>query len=146
MLSFFKRFDKYVIAGLIIHSMKPINTEKAPKAVGPYSQAIKTGNLVFCSGQIPIDPATNELKLFEGDVAAQTTLALSNLKAVLASQGLTLSNVVKTGVFLADMNDFAKMNEVYAKEFGEHKPARACIQAARLPKDVRVEIEAIAEI
>lgn len=126
--------------------MKLINTEKAPKAVGPYSQAVRTGNLVFCSGQIPIDPATNELKLFEGDVAAQTTLVISNLKAVLASQGLTLSNVIKTGVFLADMNDFAKMNEVYAREFGDHKPARACIQAARLPKDVRVEIEAIAEI
>lgn len=125
--------------------MKYINSEKAPKAVGPYSQAIRAGNLIFCSGQIPIDPATNELKLFDGDVTLQTKLVLSNLKAVLASQDLTLSNVVKTSVFLADMNDFAKMNEVYASEFGDHKPARACVQAARLPKDVRVEIEAIAE-
>jgi 2-iminobutanoate/2-iminopropanoate deaminase len=126
--------------------MKLINTEKAPKAVGPYSQAVVSGNMIFCSGQIPIDPITNELRLFDGDVAAQTRLVLSNLKAVLASQGLTLANIVKTGVFLADMNDFVKMNEVYAAEFGDHKPARACIQAARLPKDVRVEIEAIAEM
>ncbi len=126
--------------------MKPINTEKAPKAVGPYSQAVISNGFLFCSGQIPIDPATNELNLFNNDAAAQTRLVLSNLRAVLASQGLTLANVVKTGVFLADMNDFAKMNEVYAAEFGDHKPARACVQAARLPKDVRVEIEVIAEI
>ncbi len=126
--------------------MKPINTDKAPKAVGPYSQAMEAGGFLFCSGQIPIDPATNELKLFDGDVTAQTKLVLSNLKAVLAAKGLTLKSVVKTGVFLADMNDFVKMNEVYAAEFGDHKPARACIQAARLPKDVRVEIEAIAEL
>jgi 2-iminobutanoate/2-iminopropanoate deaminase len=126
--------------------MKLINTDKAPKAVGPYSQAVLSGGLLFCSGQIPIDPSTNELKLFDGDVAAQTRLVLSNLKAVLASQGLTLKNVVKTSVFLADMGDFTKMNEVYAAEFGDHKPARACVQAARLPKDVRVEIEAIAEV
>lgn len=125
--------------------MKMINTEKAPRAVGPYSQAVRTGNLIFCSGQIPIDPVTNDLKLFDGDVAAQTRLVLNNLKAVLASEGLTLKNVVKTSVFLLDMGDFAKMNEVYAAEFGDHKPARACIQAARLPKDVRVEIEAVAE-
>lgn len=125
--------------------MKMIDTEKAPRAVGPYSQAVRTGNLIFCSGQIPIDPVTNDLKLFDGDVAAQTRLVLNNLKAVLASEGLTLKNVVKTSVFLLDMGDFAKMNEVYAAEFGDHKPARACIQAARLPKDVRVEIEAVAE-
>jgi len=124
--------------------MKPINTDKAPKAVGPYSQAIEAGGFLFCSGQIPIDPQTNELKLFDGDVALQTGLVLSNLKAVLSAEGLTLKDVVKTGVFLADMNDFAKMNAVYASEFGDHKPARACVQAARLPKDVRVEIEAIA--
>lgn len=125
--------------------MKLINTNKAPKAVGPYSQAVLSGGLLFCSGQIPIDPSTNELKLFDGDVTAQTKLVLSNLKAVLESEGLTLKNVVKTSVFLADMGDFAKMNEVYAAEFGDHKPARACVQAARLPKDVGVEIEAIAE-
>jgi 2-iminobutanoate/2-iminopropanoate deaminase len=126
--------------------MKPINTDKAPKAVGPYSQAVAAGGFLFCSGQIPIDPVSNELRLFEGDVAQQTRLVLANLKAVLSAEGLTLKNVVKTGVFLADMNDFAKMNEVYAAEFGDHKPARACVQAARLPKDVRVEIEAVAEI
>jgi len=126
--------------------MNLINTDKAPKAVGPYSQAVEANCLLFCSGQIPIDPVTNELKLFDGNVSEQTRLVISNLKAVLASRGLTLSNIVKTGVFLADMNDFAKMNEVYAAEFGGHKPARACVQAARLPKDVRVEIEAIAEI
>ena len=125
--------------------MKYINTDKAPKAVGPYSQAIEAGGFLFCSGQMPIDPATNELKLFDGDVAAQTKLVLSNLKAVLAAVSLELTHVVKTTVFLADMNDFAKMNEVYTADFGTHKPARACVQAARLPKDVKVEIDAIAE-
>ena len=125
--------------------MKYINTDKAPRAVGPYSQAIEAGGFLFCSGQIPIDPATNELKLFDGDAAAQTRLVLSNLKAVLAAVSLELTHVVKTTVFLADMNDFAKMNEVYTADFGTHKPARACVQAARLPKDVKVEIDAIAE-
>lgn len=124
--------------------MKLINTDEAPKAVGPYSQAVEAGPFIFCSGQIPIAPKTNELKLFDGDVAAQTRLVIANLKAVLSSQGLTLASVVKTTVFLASMDDFAKMNEVYAAEFGPHKPARACVEAARLPKDVRVEIEAIA--
>ncbi|OGQ47899.1 MAG: hypothetical protein A3I09_02645 [Deltaproteobacteria bacterium RIFCSPLOWO2_02_FULL_47_10] len=124
--------------------MKYINTDKAPRAVGPYSQAIEAGGFLFCSGQMPIDPATNELKLFDGDAAAQTRLVLSNLKAVLAAASLELTHVVKTTVFLADMNDFTKMNEVYTAEFGTHKPARACVQAARLPKDVRVEIDAIA--
>ncbi len=124
-------------------TMKIISTEKAPKAVGPYSQAIQTGNMMFCSGQIPIDPATNELKLFNGDVVEQTKLVLSNLKGLLESQGLSLNNVVKTGVFLKDMNDFPKMNEVYAQFFGDHRPARACVEVARLPKDCRVEIDAI---
>lgn len=124
--------------------MQFIQTDKAPKAVGPYSQAVRTGNLIFLSGQIPIDPKTNELNLFDGDVAKQTDLVLKNLAAVLAAEGLTLKNIVKTSVFLKDMGDFANMNEVYAAHFGEHKPARACVQAARLPKDVSVEIEAIA--
>ncbi len=124
--------------------MKYINTDKAPKAVGPYSQAIEACGIIFCSGQIPIDPKTNELNLFDGDVAKQTRLVLSNLKAVLASQGATLANVIKTQVFLKDMGDFAAMNEVYAAEFGDHKPARACVEVARLPKDVRVEIDAVA--
>jgi 2-iminobutanoate/2-iminopropanoate deaminase len=124
--------------------MKYINTENAPKAVGPYSQGVEAGGFLFCSGQIPIDPKTGELKLFDGSTADQTKLVISNLKAVLSAAGLSLSDVVKTTVFLADMNDFTKMNEVYAAEFGTHKPARACVQAARLPKDVKVEIEAIA--
>ncbi|MBI2092929.1 MAG: RidA family protein [Deltaproteobacteria bacterium] len=124
--------------------MKYISTENAPKAVGPYSQGVEAGGFLFCSGQIPIDPKTNELKLFGGDATAQTKLVISNLKAVLSAAGLSLLDVVKTTVFLADMNDFAKMNEIYAAEFGTHKPARACVQAARLPKDVKVEIDAIA--
>lgn len=124
--------------------MKFISTNDAPKAVGPYSQAVKVGNMLFLSGQIPIDPKTNELTLFDGDVTKQTDLVLSNLKAVLAEEGLSLKNVVKTGVFLKDMGDFVKMNEIYAAHFGEHKPARACVQAARLPKDVSVEIDAVA--
>ena len=124
--------------------MKLINTDKAPKAVGPYSQAVLAGGFLFCSGQIPIDPKTNELLLFGGDVRAQTKLVISNLKAVLSAEGLALADVVKTTVFLADMNDFLQMNEIYAAEFGAHKPARACVQAARLPKDAKVEIDAIA--
>ena len=125
-------------------NMKFVSTENAPAAVGPYSQAVRAGDTLFCSGQIPIDPATNELALFDGDVTKQTNLVMENLKAVLASEGLTLKNVVKTGVFLKDMGDFANMNEVYAEHFGDHKPARACIQAACLPKNVSVEIDAIA--
>lgn len=124
--------------------MKFITTDKAPKAVGPYSQAIQVGNMVFLSGQIPIDPSTNELNLFDGDVAKQTDLVLNNLRSVLASVGLSLSNIVKTGVFLKDMNDFGKMNEVYSQHFGSHKPARACVAVASLPKGVSVEIDAIA--
>jgi 2-iminobutanoate/2-iminopropanoate deaminase len=118
-----------------------ISTEKAPSAIGPYSQAVKTGNMVFISGQIPIDPATGNF--VSDDVAAQTEQVLRNLSAVLEAAGSSLNNVVKTTVFLADMNDFAVMNEVYAKYFSENKPARATVQAARLPRDARVEIEAI---
>ncbi len=123
--------------------MKQINTDKAPKAVGPYSQATRVGNLMFCSGQIPIDPNTNELQLFDGDVVKQTQLVLNNLKALLESQGLTFNNVAKTSIFLKDMNDFGVVNEVYGSFFTDHKPARACVEVARLPKDVSVEIEAI---
>jgi 2-iminobutanoate/2-iminopropanoate deaminase len=119
-----------------------IATDKAPGAIGPYSQAVKAGNLVFCSGQIPIDPATGEF--VSDDVAEQTRQVLINLSAVLEAAGTGLHNVVKTTVFLADMNDFAAMNEVYAEFFSENKPARATVQAARLPKDARVEIECIA--
>jgi len=121
-----------------------ISTEKAPGAIGPYSQAVKTGNMVFCSGQIPIDPATGEF--VSSDVAEQTRQVLKNLIAVLEAAGTDLNGVVKTTVFLADMNDFTAMNEIYAEFFNENKPARATVQAARLPRDARVEIECIAVI
>jgi len=121
-----------------------ISTENAPGAIGPYSQAVKTGNMVFCSGQIPIDPQTGNF--VSEDVAEQTRQVLKNLSAVLEAAGTNLNNVVKTSVFLADMNDFAAMNEVYAEFFNENKPARATVQAARLPRDARVEIECIAVI
>lgn len=119
-----------------------ITTENAPGAIGPYSQAVKTENMVFCSGQIPIDPQTGEF--VSDDVAEQTHQVLKNLSAVLEAAGTDLNNVVKTTVFLADMNDFSAMNEVYAEFFNKNKPARATVQAARLPKDARVEIECIA--
>lgn len=119
-----------------------ISTDKAPGAIGPYSQAIKTGGMVYCSGQIPIDPATGEF--VSNDVVEQTEQVLKNLTAVLEAAGTGLGNVVKTTVFLADMGDFAAMNEVYGRYFSENKPARATVQAARLPKDARVEIECIA--
>ena len=121
-----------------------ISTENAPGAIGPYSQAIKTGNMVFCSGQIPLDVKTGE---FVSDkIAEQTEQVLKNLSAVLEAAGSNLNNVVKTTVFLSDMNDFAAMNEVYAKFFSENKPARATVEAARLPRDARVEIDCIALI
>jgi 2-iminobutanoate/2-iminopropanoate deaminase len=119
-----------------------ISTENAPGAIGPYSQAVKTGNMIFCSGQIPIDPQTGEF--VSQDVAEQTEQVLKNLSAVLEAAGSDLNNVVKTTVFLADMNDFTAMNEVYTRYFSENKPARATVQAARLPRDARVEIECIA--
>lgn len=119
-----------------------ISTENAPGAIGPYSQAIKTGGMIFCSGQIPIDPVTGEF--VSNDVAEQTEQVLKNLDAVLKAGGSGLEQVVKTTVFLADMSDFAAMNEVYARYFVENKPARATVQAARLPRDARVEIECIA--
>ena len=121
-----------------------ISTENAPGAIGPYSQAVKTGNFIFCSGQIPINPQTGEF--VSEDVAEQTRQVLKNLSAVLEAAETNLNNVVKTTVFLADMNDFAAMNEVYAEFFSENKPARATVQAARLPRDARVEIECIAVI
>ena len=123
--------------------MDIVSTDNAPKAIGPYSQAVKSGNMVFCSGQIPIDPATGELVL--GDVAEQTRLVMSNMSAVLEASGSSLTKVVKTTVFLASMNDFPAMNEVYEECLGGHKPARATVEVARLPKDVSVEIDCIAE-
>lgn len=119
-----------------------ISTENAPGAIGPYSQAIKAGNLVFCSGQIPIDPKTGDF--VSGDVADQTEQVIANLKAVLEAAGAGIGDVVKTTVFLADMSEFAAMNEVYGKHFVDNKPARATVQAARLPRDARVEIDCIA--
>ncbi len=119
-----------------------ISTENAPGAIGPYSQAVKAGNMIFCSGQIPIDPATGEF--VSNEVAEQTRQVLKNLSAVLKAAGTDLNNVVKTTVFLADMNDFTAMNEVYAEFFSDNKPARATVQAARLPRDARVEIDCIA--
>jgi 2-iminobutanoate/2-iminopropanoate deaminase len=124
--------------------MEIVATENAPGAIGPYSQAVKAGGMVFCSGQIPIDIATGEF--VSDSVAEQTEQVLKNLSAVLEAAGTSLNNVVKTTVFLADMNDFAAMNEIYAKYFSENKPARATVQAARLPRDARVEIDCIAVI
>ncbi len=121
-----------------------ISTEKAPGAIGPYSQAIKAGGMVYCSGQIPIDPVTGEF--VSNEIAEQTEQVLKNLSAVLEAAGTNLGNVVKTTVFLADMSDFAVMNEVYGRYFSENKPARATVQAARLPRDAKVEIECIAAV
>lgn len=121
-----------------------VSTDKAPGAIGPYSQAIKAGGMVFCSGQIPIDPATGE---FVSDVVGeQTEQVLKNLGEVLSAAGTSLDNVVKTTVFLASMDDFAEMNEVYGRYFTDNKPARATVQAARLPRDARVEIDCIATV
>ena len=119
-----------------------IATERAPQAIGPYSQAVRAGNLVFASGQIPIDPATKEF--VAGGIAEQTEQVLKNLTAVFEAAGVRMDQIVKTTVFLADMNDFTAMNEVYGKYFAENPPARATVQAARLPRDAKVEIEAIA--
>lgn len=118
-----------------------ISTDAAPGAIGPYSQAIDTGSLVFISGQIPINPATGEIA---DGIEAQTAQSLANVKAILATAGLTTDNVVKTTVFLADMNDFAAMNEVYAKTFTAPYPARSAVAVKTLPKNVSVEIEVIA--
>jgi 2-iminobutanoate/2-iminopropanoate deaminase len=119
-----------------------VSTKQAPEAIGPYSQAVITGNLVFTAGQIALDPASMEM--VGDDVAAQTDRALTNLAAVLAEAGCTFSDVVKTTVYLADMADFPIMNEVYARHFGNHRPARAAVQAAALPKGGLVEIDAVA--
>ena len=119
-----------------------VSTPAAPKALGPYSQALVAGGFVFCSGQIPIDPATNAIEAVA--VEDQTRQSIKNLSAVLEAAGSSLSNVVKTTVFIKDMNDFAAVNGVYAEMFGDTKPARSCVEVARLPKDVKVEIECIA--
>lgn len=121
-----------------------LSTEKAPAAVGPYSQGIKVGQFVFTSGQLPLDPKTGQL--VQDDIQTATRVAIENVKAVLAASGATLEDVVKVTVFVKDMNDFSKINEVYAEFFANHKPARSLVEVARLPKDGVIEIEAIAAI
>ncbi len=124
--------------------LKPVYTPAAPAAIGPYSQAIVAGNLVFTAGQVALDPRTGQL--VGSDVATQTARVMENVQAVLEAAGASLQSVVKTTVYLADMADFAAMNDVYGRYFGDHKPARSTVQAARLPKDARVEIDTIAVI
>jgi 2-iminobutanoate/2-iminopropanoate deaminase len=119
-----------------------VSTTTAPKAIGPYSQGVRAGQLLFISGQVPIDPATGDL--VTGDIATQTHRVLRNIGEILKAAGASYDAVVRTTVFLADMNDFAAMNEVYAGYFNHPAPARSTVQAARLPKDARVEIDAIA--
>ena len=122
--------------------IETVATDRGPKAIGPYSQAVRANGFVFLSGQIPLDPKTQQV--VEGDVAAQTERVLENLKGVVEAAGSSLQRVVKTTVFLADMNDFAAMNEVYSRYFTAHKPARSTVEVSRLPKNVRVEIDLIA--
>ena len=121
-----------------------VASEAAPRAIGPYSQAIRAGSLLFVSGQIPIDPATGAL--VDGDIAAQTHRVFANLQAILQAGGASFDHVVRATVYLADMNDFAVVNEVYGTYFSAPAPARATVQAARLPKDARVEIDVIASL
>jgi 2-iminobutanoate/2-iminopropanoate deaminase len=119
-----------------------VQTDNAPKAIGPYSQAIKANGMLFASGQVPIDPASGQI--INGSIAEQTTQVLSNLQAVLEAAGTSLDRVVKTTVFLADMNDFSEMNETYAGFFSELPPARSTVEVSRLPRDARIEIDVIA--
>ena len=121
---------------------RPIKAKKAPGAIGPYSQAIQTGKLIFCSGQIPIDTATSEL--VGDDISAQTTKVLENIQEVLSAAGCTLANVVKATIFLIDLGDFATVNEVYAQFFSSPFPARSCIGVRELPKNAKIEIEVVA--
>ncbi len=125
-------------------TMQLISTEKAPAAVGPYSQGVKKGNVIYTSGQLPIVPETGEL--LKGNIKDVARQSLENVKAVLNEAGATLNDVVKVTVFVADMNNFAQINEVYAEYFTEHKPARSLVEVSRLPKDGDIEIEAIAII
>jgi 2-iminobutanoate/2-iminopropanoate deaminase len=121
---------------------QPFSSDDAPRAIGPYSQAVRVGDLLFLSGQVPLDPATGQM--IEGDISAQARRVMDNLGAVLKRAGLSFAQVARTTIFLADMSDFAKVNEVYGSYFSEPFPARATVQVARLPKDARVEIDAIA--
>jgi 2-iminobutanoate/2-iminopropanoate deaminase len=122
--------------------IKAVYTEKAPQAIGPYSQAIKAGDYLFLSGQIPVNPETNEV--VGNDIVAQTQQVMKNIQAILEKEGLTLEHLVKTTIFVKDLNLFATVNEEYGKFLGEHRPARSTVEASRLPKDVLIEIEAIA--
>ena len=124
--------------------MKPITTPHAPGAIGPYNQAIIANGFLYTAGQIALDPATGQV--VEGGIREQTTRVMANLKAILDAASLGMSNVVKTTVFLVDMADFSEMNEIYAKAFGDHKPARSTVAVAGLPRGVRVEIEVIASV
>ncbi len=123
--------------------MNEVKTTNAPAAIGPYSQAIKTGNLLFTSGQIPIDPATGQIP--EG-VEAQAEQALTNVKNLIEAAGASIENTIKTTVFIKNMDDFGKINEIYAKYFTEPFPARSCVEVARLPKDVLLEVETIVSL
>ena len=122
--------------------MNIISTNAAPQAIGPYSQAIEVNNTLYISGQIPLDPQTMEV--IADDVATQTHQCLMNIDAILTKAGYSLNNVVKCGIFLTDMNDFSIVNEVYGQYFHSHKPTRSCVQVAKLPREVKIEIEAIA--
>jgi len=124
--------------------LKALYTDKAPAAVGPYSQAIQTGNLLFISGQLPINPSNGEL--VQSSIEEETKMCLENAKAILEEAGTSLEKVVKVTVFIKDMNQFGRINEVYGEYFTNHKPARACVEVARLPKDANVEIEMVATI
>ncbi|WP_249365401.1 RidA family protein [Cytobacillus citreus] len=122
--------------------MEMIYTETAPKAIGPYSQAMKVNDFLFLSGQIPVNPVTNEV--VEHDIIQQTNQVMKNIKAILESEGLTLENIIKTTIFIKDMSQFPIINEEYSKYFNEHKPARSTVEVSALPKNVLIEIEAIA--
>ena len=121
--------------------MEFINTKDAPSAIGPYSQAVKVKDMLFVSGQIPIDPKTNEL--FMGSIEEQTALVLNNLKSIVNCAGFEVTDITKVTVFISDMNNFGKINKVYENFFGTHKPARAVVEVSRLPKDVEIELEAV---
>lgn len=126
--------------GLVLKTV--INTVLAPQAIGPYCQAVKANGFLFLSGQIPLDPFTGQIVY--GGIETQTSQVMNNIKAILDSEGLSFHNVVKTTVFIKDLNDFAKMNKIYGDYFGEEPPARSCVEVSRLPKDVLVEVEVIA--
>lgn len=135
-------FVLLIFSTVLSAQIKIVSTTEAPAAIGPYSQAVVVGNLIFLSGQIPLDPVT--MKIIDEDIETQTRQVFKNIRAVLKAENLTLNSVVKCTVFMINLDDFAKMNTIYEEEFGEHKPARSTVQVARLPKDVLIEIECVA--